>query len=198
MEQIKSELKKFKKNDFWPGQQWKEAAKIFFLWAVPAIAFILITKYFESFRTVEYYNEAISQGIGGNFWNVMCVIGATFFGLSLVFIKIKSFSYIANQILRNAYAIGALTFGLLFGQFLCLLPEVGQYLSDWRFYLFGAFSAVLFIVFAILNLFAWYLSYLVQWQGKFHLRINQLHYLIHIIPGWMIVCLSIWLLWIEQ
>lgn len=198
MEYIKSELGKFERIDFWPGQQWKEAATVFLSWAAPAFFFVLGVKYFEAFRTVEYYKDAISQGIGPKLWNVIGAFGFAFFGLSLVFTKTKAFSYIANRILINVYAIGSLTFGLLLGQFVCLIPELDQYLDGWRLYLFTPLSAVLLTAVAIINLGVWYLSYLIQWKGNFHQRVGQIHLMLRIFIGCATTSIPIWLLWIER
>ncbi|MFZ1987365.1 MAG: hypothetical protein WAU91_23350 [Desulfatitalea sp.] len=198
MQYIKYEIRKFETADFCPGQQWKEAAQIFASWTIPAIAFVLVVKHFEFSRTVDYYSDAISQGIGPKLWNVISVFGFVFFGLSLVFSKVKIFSQIANQILMNVYAIGALTFGLLLGQFICILPELGQYIDDWRLYLFAPLSAILLIEVAILNLCVWYLSYLIQWQGKFNLRLCQVSILLRLVVGGFIIYLPLWLLWLER
>ena len=198
MEFIKTELSRFKCRDVNPGKKWRGAGLIFASWAIPAFMFVVLVSFLETSRDVSYYQDAISQGVGPKLWNVMGAFGFALFFVSLVFPKIRCFAIAAKQVLLNVFAIGALTFGLLFGQFICLIPELDKYFDGWQFYFFGPVIVVLLVAVALLNLATWYMSYLIQWRGRFRVKISQMSVVTRTVFGTAFALLPLWLLWVEK
>ncbi|WP_200258030.1 hypothetical protein [Halorhodospira neutriphila] len=153
---FRSNFGHFAKEDFWPGKKWIEPTKIFFVWAIPAFFFVLWSSKYAS--DAQFFQSAVREGIGPNLWNLIGSLGLFVLGLSVIFPGFDSLRGIARNILLNTFAIGSLTFGLLFGRFFVNFPIGG--ISWWKEGLFGVTSALLFFVVFLYNLAIWYLSYL--------------------------------------
>jgi len=198
MECIKKELSIFDISDFNPNKAWISAIQILSSWAVPAFVFVILVSAVNEYRPVEYYEKAISQGIGPILWNVMGAFGLAFFCLSIIFSRIRWLSTVAHQILTNVYAIGAFSFGLLFGQVVCLVPQLDKYMETWQVYLFSPAIAILLLVVAGLNVAVWYMSYLIKWDSSFREKLSKVSIVLRLPVGGICFLLSLWLLWIEK
>ena len=149
----------YDETDFSPRPGLKEAVTILSAWSVPAFIFVLFVQWLSKCRSVEYFSQAITEGIGPHLWNVIGVFGFSLFGAALLLPSVPILAFAANRVLVNVYAIGSLMFGLLLGQFLVGLSASA--LETWRLWLFGALTVVLFVAVLALNLFTWYLSFLI-------------------------------------
>ncbi|MCO1337002.1 hypothetical protein MO867_22010 [Microbulbifer sp. OS29] len=170
----------FEESDFIPGESLKEAITIFFAWAVPAFLFVLwVNKFYPE---VEFYHAAIGEGIGPNLWNAIGAFGMFSFAVAVMLPQFSTPTLVSRQILSNTYAIGCLTFGLLLGQWFTLLST--DSLIWWQRGLFGITSGFILVVVFLLNLFVWYLSFLLKDDaGKksvFLRRMEQLYWLFRI------------------
>lgn len=172
---LSEEFSIFDTNDFLPREQIGGAIKVLSAWAVPAFIFVLWADTY--YPNVEFYKNAITEGIGPNLWNAIGSFGLFSFGIALAFSPLKTPSLFATQLLSNTYAIGCLTFGLLVGQW-CLLPF--SELVWWQQGLFGVTSVFLLLLVFVYNLFVWYLSFLIHNsridKSKFLGKFEQLHW----------------------
>ncbi|UYG01265.1 hypothetical protein [Halomonas sp. GD1P12] len=186
---LAQQFRHFARSDFIPNESLKEAFFIFFIWAFPAFLFVIWANAFYS--EVEFYQAAISEGLGPNLWNVIGSFGLFAFGVALMFSKFSIPALIAKQILSNTYAIGCLTFGLLVGQWSVLLPIEGM--VWWQRGLFNITSGFLLIVVFLYNLAIWYLSFLIQKEsGKksdFLIKLGHMHWVWRFAMGLCIVLL---------
>ncbi|MDH3693654.1 MAG: hypothetical protein OER96_03680 [Gammaproteobacteria bacterium] len=198
MEYTKGELAKFGAEDFDPGKNWWEAIRGFTFWSIPALLFVLSVNYFESLRSVSYYEDAISQGIAPKSWNVAFLPGLMLFLLSLIFIRVHWISIVVHKILINVFAIGALMFGLLLGQIICQIPEAYEFYGSWRFYLTGLGLAIGLLIFAMMNVFIWYLSYLNSWDDQFRTKISMVSAVFRIVVSGTFGFLLLWYFWMEK
>lgn len=174
---LRDQFKHFELSDVWPGRRFREAILVFLSWAFPAFLFVIwSTTYYPD---VKFYQEAISEGIGPNLWNVVGSFGLFVFGIAVVFSKHFLPSAIAKHILSNTFAIGSLLFGLLFGQWYVILKHID--FGWWKNGLFGVTSGLLLLVVLIYNLTIWYLYFLISNDGKekseFLVKLEQMHWL---------------------
>lgn len=72
---LRTQFSSFDRHDFSIGGAWREAVLIFMCWAVPAFFLVLFVHNLAELRTVKYYQQAISQGIGPVLWNFIAVFG---------------------------------------------------------------------------------------------------------------------------
>ncbi|MBE2889657.1 hypothetical protein [Geobacter anodireducens] len=196
---IKTTFSHFRKEDFSPWSGRNEAIIIFAAWAVPAFLFILLVHLLAKYRSVEYFTQAIAEGIGPHLWNVIGVFGFFLFGAALLFPSRTYLAFAANRILVNTYAIGSLMFGILFGQLVTGLSNAT--LEKWKLWLFGFAFVVLFLVVFIINLFTWYLSFLIYCEkGKtsFISKIEQLGVGSRIAISLLIMLLPVCLMFAER
>lgn len=155
---LRSQLSTFTSSDFSPRPAIANAAAIFFGWAIPAFLGVMFTRWLGNCRSVEYLDAAISEGIGPHLWNVVGSIGATLFGLFLILPTQRWLAKAANNVLVNTYAIGALTFGLLFGQWFYAFQTAN--LERWQAWANALGFGFLFLDVLVLNFSVWYLGYL--------------------------------------
>lgn len=145
----------FKRSDFWPGCELKQAAIVFVAWALPAIVGVIVTDWIGSHRSVKYLQMSIQEGIGPHIWNVFAVLGMIPVGLLIAAPRQKWLAIAAYQVLQNTYALGALMFGLLLGEWICVTAPQNAFLLVMVMRLMLAFSFCL-------NLLIWYVAFLVS------------------------------------
>ena len=166
----------FDRNDLHPkGEAWN-ALIVFSSWAVSSFLFVVWASTYHPEN--QFYQAAIDEGIGPNLWNAIGSFGLFSFGVAILTPTLRMPSSIAKTILSNTYAIGCLTFGLLVGQWV-LLPY--HELSWWQQGLFGITSSFLLAIVFVLNLVAWYLSFLIdnspQKKSGFIDKLTKTHWL---------------------
>lgn len=180
---LKEQFKHFKKQDFYPGSRIIEAVQVFMAWSVPAFLFVIWATIYHP--EVTFYQEAIRQGIGPNLWHVIGSFGFFVFGIAVVFSRYSLFSVVAKKILSNTFAMGSLTFGLVFGQWCILFGQ--DDLIWWERGLYGITSGLLLIIFVILNFVIWYMSFLIENNGKIKsvvlIKLDQVHWIWKFILG---------------
>lgn len=118
----------------------------------------MATRWLGNYRSVKYLDAAISEGIGPHLWNVVGAIGAVLFGLFLILPTQRWLAKAANSVLVNTYAIGALTFGLLLGQWFYAFQTAN--LERWQAWANAVGFGFLFLDVFVLNFSVWYLGYL--------------------------------------
>jgi hypothetical protein len=172
---IFSQFSHFEWEDINPGVHIKEALIVFVSWAFPAFIFVVWSNAY--YPHVEFYQSAISEGIGPNLWNAIGSFGFFAFGVAIVFSKYYFPARVARNILFNTYAIGSLSFGLLLGQWWLLLANPD--LIWWHRGLFGITSGFLLVIVFFYNVMIWYLCFLIRNESNekstFLLKLEQMN-----------------------
>jgi hypothetical protein len=144
----------FTRADFWPGCALKQAGIVFAAWACPAIVGVLATNWLGNYRSVKYLQSSIQEGIGPHIWNVFAVLGFLLAGVQIAAPRQKWLAIATYQVLQNTYSLGALTYGLLLGQWICIATSQHTELPQVTVGFMFAFAF-------FLNLAIWYLAFLV-------------------------------------
>nr|WP_244111103.1 hypothetical protein [Burkholderia gladioli] len=152
---LKHHTRDFKRSDFWPGFALKQAAIVLAAWALPAIAGVIVTDWLGRHRSVRYLQTAIQEGMGPHIWNVFAMLGLILTGLLIAAPRQRWLATAAHQVLQNTYALGALMFGLLLGEWICVATP------QHAFVLIIAMRLMLALAFS-LNLAVWYVAFLVS------------------------------------
>ena len=155
---LRSQFSIFTSSDFSPRAGLGKAAAIFLGWAIPAFLGVMFTRWLGHCTSVEYLDAAISEGIGPHLWSVVGAIGVVLFSSFLLLPRKRWLARAANNVLVNTYAMGALTFGLLFGQWLYKFQTAN--LVRWKAWANAIGFGFLFIDVFVLNFSVWYLGYL--------------------------------------
>lgn len=145
----------FRRSDFWPGRMLWQAAIVPAAWALPAIAGVIVIDWLGNRRSVKYLQTAVQEGIGPHIWNVFAVLGVILVGLLIAAPRQRWLAVAAHQVLQNTYSLGALMFGLLLGEWICLSA------SQHTFVLVMA-AGLMFAFAFCLNLTVWYVAFLVS------------------------------------
>ncbi len=87
----------FELEDVYPGKELKCALFIFCAWAIPAFSFVLWAEHY--YPTVEFFQSAITEGIGPNLWNALGAFGLFMLGLSIIFLNFNFPALVAEHIL---------------------------------------------------------------------------------------------------
>lgn len=114
-EYLRAQLQQFDRTALWSSHIAKEGALIVFWWAAPAFLIVWFVARYREYVPSAYFEAAISEGIGPHLWNVVGTLGLLLVGLALLFPGSRFIARSAYQVLINTYAIGGLSFGLLFG-----------------------------------------------------------------------------------
>jgi hypothetical protein len=153
---LRHHLRDFERADFWPGSALSQAVTVLLAWALPASVGVLVTDWLGNHRSVAYLQLAIQEGIGPHLWNVFGMLGLALAALLIAAPRQRWLASAAYQVLQNTYALGALMFGLLVGEWCCApAPADAGVLRTTGIGLL--FSSAL-----TLNLVVWYCAFLVS------------------------------------
>ena len=197
MRYIEAEREKFVNHDFSPEVAHKEAILTFVLWFVSALFYVVAVKRISSFRSVYYFEEAISQGIGPVLWNVIGVLGMSMFSLAVMMPNVKAFSVAAKHVLENVFVVGALTLGLLTGQLVNLAPGLEANFEEWKLFLLVPIIIVILGLGIFFDFMIWYFSQLVSWQGAFMLKLQKVSWMLRVPCGLAVILAGLLFLWLE-
>ncbi|WP_300491811.1 hypothetical protein [Methylobacter sp.] len=89
---LREQFLKFNLSDFSPKPELGKAVVIFLAWALPAVIAVTFTRWRSRFTSVEYFDTAISEGIGPHLWNVFGSIGVILFSLFILAPRVKWFA----------------------------------------------------------------------------------------------------------
>jgi hypothetical protein len=186
------------------GQMWspdivKNGAATFLWWAVPAMIFVLCTHIFKEKLPSAYLEKAISEGIGPHLWNVIGALALTLVGLSFLFPRSEFIAKSASQVLINTYAIGGLSFGLLFGQVITSFFSLNM--EQWKMWLTGLGVIFFAVQIILLNFSLWYMAFLMssreQASGFLH-TLEKSSFSLRILAFFIFSVLPILLLMLEH
>lgn len=198
---LQAQLQPLDQGVLWSPQILKEGGLVIACWATPAFVMVcLVDRYREHFPSV-YLEAAISEGIGPHLWSVVGTLALVLVGLAFLFPRSKLVAKSAYQALINTYAIGGLSFGLLFGQLATALVSASTNVAAWKAWLMGAGSAFLAIQALLLNFSLWYLGHLMasreQSDGFLH-RVERVALWLRVAAFMLFAALPIALLFMEQ
>lgn len=189
---LKDQLSVFNKESMWSPIILKEGAKIVGWWAIPAFLSVWIVAHYRQHLPASYLECAINEGIGPHLWNVIGTLGLIFVGIALVFPESRFIAQSAHQILINTYAIGGLSFGLIFGQLTTSIASAN--IEKWKIWLMSAGAVALAIQVIFLNFSLWYLGHLMSSRQKddgFMHRVTKVHLRIRLIAASIIIVVPI-------
>jgi len=159
-EYLRTQLQPFDRAALWSSHVAKEGALVVFWWAAPSFLIVWLVADYREHVPSAYLEAAISEGIGPHLWNVIGTLGLVLVGFALLFPRSRFIARSAYQVLINTYAIGGLSFGLLFGQLATTLASATANVAAWKAWLMGAGSVFLAVQTLTLNFSLWYLGHL--------------------------------------
>ncbi|MCV2437181.1 hypothetical protein [Paucibacter sp. DJ2R-2] len=157
---LRTQVQPFDSAALWSPRVAKEGALIVFWWAAPSFLIVWLVARFRNYLPATYLESAISEGIGPHLWNVVGTLGLVLVGFALLFPRSRFVARSAYHVLINTYAIGGLSFGLLFGQLFSTFTASTKNLALWKTWLMGAGGVFLAIQVLALNFSLWYLGHL--------------------------------------
>jgi len=164
----------------------------------PALIFVVWAKTYHP--EVEFYNEAIKEGIGANLWNLIGLFGLFSFSLAVIFSKEEWIAKIARNILINTYAIGSLNLGAFLG--IILVSEFSIDLVWWKreILIFSFLLGVIF--FFVLNFSIWFMVFLIQnepnQKSNFFIKLEKINVFWKVFIGLFPLIVIIFLVLIEK
>ncbi|MDO7192567.1 hypothetical protein Q5M49_02540 [Acinetobacter nosocomialis] len=97
-----------------------------------------------------YLENAIIEGIGPHFWNMVATSGFFLIGLFFLFPKFSYFPKWAYKILAGTYTSGMISLGLLIGEIAFTFPDLWSVFDFWRVVLiFFALILSIFLVYGL-------------------------------------------------
>jgi len=173
---LQEQLKSFDRGALWSNEAASEGVKVVAGWAIPAFFFVLLVSHLASYRPVSYLEKAVAEGIGPHLWNVIGTLGLVLVAISLLLPGSRFLAKSAYQVLINTYAIGGLSFGLLFGQLAAAVATSNT--ESWLKWVVGLGGLALAVQVLFLNFSLWYLGHLMASREKsdgFLHRVEKVH-----------------------
>jgi len=196
-----AQLQPFDRETLWSPQILKKGGLVAACWAIPAFAIVCLVARCREYLPSMYLEAAIAEGIGPHLWNVIGMLGLSLAGLAFLFPRSKLLAKSAYQVLINTYAIGGLSFGLLFGQLTMALASASANVTAWKAWLMGSSSALLAILVLLLNFSLWYLGHLMasreERDGFLH-RVEQVDLRLRVVAFILFTVLPVSLLFMER
>ena len=193
----------FRKENFIPITGWGEYLKISAWWVTPAIIYVLAVDLLKNFRSVEYLETAMNQGISPELWNIFGVFGLALFGLSMVTVKIptihRALAISASKLLLITFEIGLLAFGIMTGKLISAFSEAE--FSIWQAWFFGIGFFLLFGIVLSLNTGLWYLARIVfihDGLSPFMLAVERLSWGVRFVLSFILIALPVVFLLMER
>jgi hypothetical protein len=196
---FQEQLALFDRSALWSTQVAKEGAFVAFWWGLPAFLVVWCVANYPHYLPSSYLSAAISEGIGPHLWNAIGTLGLVLVGLALLFPKSKYLAKSAYQVLTNTYAIGGLSFGLLFGQLATSIASAN--IQQWKLWLLGVGGGFLAIQLLFLNFSLWYLGHLMVSRESgdgFLSRVERMHLRLRVPAAVLIAGLPVVLLFAEK
>lgn len=198
---LRTQLSPFDRGALWSSHVAKEGASVVFWWAAPSFLIVCLVARFREHVPSAYLQSAISEGIGPHLWNVVGTLGLVLVGFALLFPGSRFIARSAYQVLINTYAIGGLSFGLLFGQLATALASATANIALWKTSLLGIGGVFLAVQALTLNFSLWYLGHLMASReacdGFLH-RVERVALRLRLVAFLFLAALPITLLFMEK
>ena len=184
--------------DFNPKGHLSSPLKTCLLLNIFGCVLIICIEWLSTFRSVEYYREAVSQLISPHLWNMMGSAAVILLGLSVIFCGCYWLVNMASHVFHNAFKAGALMLGLLVGQFLVLLPFFYMNMPLWKFLLLVGLIFSFFYALFLLNFALWYGSFLLSAKSKVLGKLKNIAPIVRVGVGTAISFVMTVLVWLEM
>lgn len=79
-----------------------------------------------------YLQNAVIEGIGPHFWNMIVTGGLILIGLFFLFPNVRHFPEWAYRILAGAYTSGMISLGLIIGELTFAFPDLLPFFETWK------------------------------------------------------------------
>lgn len=200
-EYLCTQLQPFDRAALWSSHVAKEGALVVCWWAAPSFLIVWLVARYREHVPSAYIEAAISEGIGPHLWNVVGTLGLVLVGFALLFPRSRFIARSAYQVLINTYAIGGLSFGLLFGQLATALASAAVNVASWKAWLMGTGGVFLAVQALALNFSLWYLGHLMASReasdGFLH-RVEGVALRLRVVAFLFLAVLPITLLFMEK
>lgn len=198
---LRMQLQPFDRAALWSPSIAKGGALVVFWWAAPSFSLVWLVAHYRENLPSAYLEAAISEGIGPHLWNVIGTLGLVLVGFALLFPRSRFIARGAYQVLINTYAIGGLSFGLLFGQLATVFASATANVAAWKAWLLGTGSIFLAFQVIVLNFSLWYLGHLMASReasdGFLH-RVERVDLRLRVFAFFLLALLPIALLFMEK
>ncbi len=162
----------FGRNGFWSRGDFEGAVRESVSWGAFGLLLTLLANVAADYSSGKYLTMAALEGLGPSLWNVAGSLGLVFFGAFLIRPGLAGTAYLANLLLSGTHSLGACMAGVILGGLLVQIPAMvvdhgWGWLSIWTVVLSVGLSMCV-----LMNLFAWYIGWLVKQQGPFQNWLN--------------------------
>jgi len=158
---LNSQLEGFENLLFLDKKVVKKNIFISIIWIFIAFLIACISKYKSDYLPDEYLGNAVIEGIGPHFWNIIVLAGLFLIGLFFLFPKYNFFQISAHKTLSGAYSSGLVSLGLLICELTFAFPSIFPIFETWRISLIFILITVSILLIYGLVYSTFYLSRLV-------------------------------------
>ncbi|HEY5604235.1 MAG TPA: hypothetical protein VIM41_14125 [Gammaproteobacteria bacterium] len=190
-------------SDFRPSVGFSEYFVLSAAWLLPSFFAVIFINWFSRHHSAQYFETAISQGISPQLWNVTGAIGLLFFGLTVASLRIQAisnlFAKISSPVLRVAFEMGLLGFGLMLGKLFVAFDN--SQLERWQAWFYGITLGWLFALVLAINSLLWLAARLLESKMGPAPILNKAvgwHWLLQVAVGLFFVVSPIWYFWLEK
>ncbi|MFW1748543.1 hypothetical protein ACG9XW_20400 [Acinetobacter guillouiae] len=150
------------------------------IWILMAFLVACLSKFESNYLPDTYLRNAVIEGIGPHFWNIVVLGGLFLIGLIFLFPNIIFFQESACNTLAGAHISGLISLGLLIGELTFTFPNLFSIFETWRIILI--FIILVFSVFLVYGLVysTYYMSQLLISKEIIE-RINNLDFFLRFI-----------------
>ncbi|WP_447512055.1 hypothetical protein [Acinetobacter pittii] len=128
----------------------KKSILISIIWIFTAFLIACLSKFKSDYLPDEYLGNAVIEGIGPHFWNIIVMGGLFLIGLFFLFPKFNFFHISAHKTLYGAYISGLMSLGLLICELTFSFPSLFPIFETWRISLiFIVLTFSLFLVYGL-------------------------------------------------
>ncbi len=110
----------------------KKSIFISIIWISIAFFITCLSKFGSDYLPNVYLRNAVTEGIGPHFWNIIVMGGLFLIGLFFLFPKYYFFQKSAYKTLNGAYISGLISLGLLIGELTFSFPSLFPIFETWK------------------------------------------------------------------
>lgn len=155
---LNNQFQGFENLLFLDKKEVKKSIFISIIWIFIAFLIACISKFKSDYLPDEYLGNAVIEGIGPHFWNIIVMAGLFLIGLFFLFPKFMFFQKSAHKTLAGAYNSGLMSLGLLIGELIFSFPSIFPIFETWRVALIFILLTFLLLLVYVLVYFTFYLS----------------------------------------
>lgn len=190
-------------SDFRPSIGFSEYFIVSAAWLLPSFFAVVFIHWFSRHHSTQYFETAVSQGISPQLWNVTSAIGFLFFGFAVASLRSRAvsnlFAKISSLVLRVAFEMGLLGFGLMLGKLFVAFDDAQ--LESWDAWFYRITFGWLFLLVLVINSLLWLASRLTEndkGQAPILHEAVSWHWSMQVAVGLFFVVVPIWYFWLEK